>query len=434
MIPGKMMQIPRVNGINTLLVKPVFAVAVAVAVTAFVTIAIIQATAARGEDMKGSRGLSPQTLCPVTWKKIDKTLFVDAEGHHIYVCSRQCLAAVEARPAEHLQRLLAKGQHAESLSTTVNNCSADGCPLPVKAKMDVKANKEVVAEGPIISTLGLKVLMDAKVPMTILDARAGGKWDDGRRIPGAKGLNSKATADDAASVIKSKNDLVVTYCVSVNCPASKLLADRLRQLGYKHVIEDAEGIYGWADANGLSVDQAPVADGGDLKEKTGAGKTAGQACPLPPAQARMDYKKIDTKGVKAMLNLEKHVRQSDLEPSLLELVKIRASQINGCDYCLDMHTRDAQAQGETEQRLFALSTWRKTPLFSERERAALAWTEAVTRVADTHVPDDVYEALRKQFAEKERVDLTLAIVAINSWNRLNIAFRTVSGSYHRSKN
>ncbi|OOP55912.1 MAG: hypothetical protein AYP45_12130 [Candidatus Brocadia carolinensis] len=142
----------------------------------------------------------------------------------------------------------------------------------------------------------------------------------------------------------------------------------------------------------------------------------------------MDYKKVDPKGVKAMISLEKHVRQGGLEPSLLELVKIRASQINGCDYCLDMHNRDAQAHGETEQRLFALSTWRKTPLFSERERAALAWTEAVTLVADTRVPDDVYETLCKQFTEKERVDLTLAIVAINGWNRMNVAFRAVPGS------
>ncbi|BBO17889.1 conserved hypothetical protein [Candidatus Brocadia pituitae] len=430
MIPGKMMQIPSVNGIKKLLVKPVFAVAV----TAFVTIATIQATAARGEDMKGSRGLFPQTLCPVTWKNIDKTTFVDAEGHHIYVCCRRCLAAVEARPAEYIQRLLAKGQKAESLSTTVNSCSIGDCPPPTKVKADVKATKEVVVDGPIISTLGLKVLMDAQVPMTILDARAGSNWDDGRRIPGAKGLNSKAMADDAASVIKSKNDLVVTYCVSVNCPASKLLADRLRQLGYKHVIEDTEGIYGWADANGLPVDQVLVADGGAPKEKIRTDEAASQACLLPPAQARMDYKKITPKGVKAIIKLEKYVRQSGLEPSLLEMVKIRASQINGCDYCLDMHIKDALSHGETDKRIFALSTWRKAPLFSERERAALAWTEAVTRVADTHVPDDVYEALCKQFAEKERVDLTLAIVAINSWNRLNIAFRTVSGSYHRSKN
>lgn len=419
-----MIQMPGMNGIKQLLMRPIFTVVI----TVFAAIVTMQATAVSGENTKDSRGSSPQTLCPVTWEKIDKTLFVDAEGHRIYVCSRQCLATVEARPAEYLQRLLARGQQTESLSTTVNNCSTDGCPLPMKAKTDVKATKEVIADGPIISTLGLKVLMDAQVPMTILDARSGGKWDDGRRIPGAKGLNSKATADDAASVIKSKDDLVVTYCVSVNCPASKLLADRLRQLGYKHVIEDAEGIYGWADANGLPVDQVPVAGDGTPREKIRTGKAAGQACPLPPAQARMDYKKVDPKGVKAMINLEKHVRQSGLEPSLLELVKIRASQINGCDYCLDMHNRDAQAHGETEQRLFALSTWRKTPLFSERERAALAWTEAVTLVADTRVPDDVYETLCKQFTEKERVDLTLAIVAINSWNRMNVAFRAVPGS------
>ncbi|TVM00983.1 MAG: hypothetical protein CV087_11900 [Candidatus Brocadia sp. WS118] len=244
MIPDKMMQMPGVNEIKQLLMKPLFTVVI----TAFAAIVTMQATAASGENTKDSRGLSPQTLCPVTWEKIDKTLFVDAEGHHIYVCSRQCLATVEARPAEYLQRLLARGQQAESLSTTVNNCSPDGCPLPVKVKTDVKTTKEVVADGPIISTLGLKVLMDA------------------------------------------------------------------------------------------------------------------------------------------------------------------------------------QAHGETEQRLFTLSTWRKIPLFSERERVALAWTEAVTLVADTRVPDDVYETLCKQFTEKERVDLTLAIVAINGWNRMNVAFRTVPGS------
>ncbi|HAO80846.1 MAG TPA: carboxymuconolactone decarboxylase [Verrucomicrobia subdivision 3 bacterium] len=150
-------------------------------------------------------------------------------------------------------------------------------------------------------------------------------------------------------------------------------------------------------------------------------------------QPRMDYMKTAPDGYKAMSALESYVRQSDLEHSLLELVKTRASQINGCAFCLDMHTKDARAAGETEQRLYTLSAWRETPFFSDRERAALAWTEAVTRVADTHIPDDVFERVRQQFTEKELADLTLAIVTINGWNRLAIAFRKVPGSYQPAK-
>lgn len=130
-----------------------------------------------------------------------------------------------------------------------------------------------------------------------------------------------------------------------------------------------------------------------------------------------------------MLELEKYVRSAGLEPGLLDLVKIRASQINGCAWCLDMHTKDARAAGETEQRIYALSAWRETPFFSQRERAALDWTEAVTLVAAGGVPDGVYERARQQFREKELADLTLAVVAINGWNRLNVAFRTVPGDY-----
>lgn len=148
-------------------------------------------------------------------------------------------------------------------------------------------------------------------------------------------------------------------------------------------------------------------------------------------KTRIDYKGTAPDGIKAMWGLEKYVHQSGLEPLLLELVKTRASQINGCAYCIDMHTKDARAQGETEQRLYALPAWEETPFFSERERAALAWCEAVTRVADTHVPDDVFESARKHFTEKELVDLTLAVVAINGWNRLAIAFRAEAGTYQR---
>ena len=150
-------------------------------------------------------------------------------------------------------------------------------------------------------------------------------------------------------------------------------------------------------------------------------------------QPRMDYVKAAPNGYQAMSALESYVRVSGLEHSLLELVKIRASQINGCAFCLDMHTKDARAGGETEQRLYALSAWQETPFFTDRERAALTWTEAVTRVADTHVPDDVFELVREQFTEKELADLTLAIVTINGWNRLAVAFRKVPGSYQPAK-
>lgn len=150
-------------------------------------------------------------------------------------------------------------------------------------------------------------------------------------------------------------------------------------------------------------------------------------------KSRLDYKNVSPDAIKAMWGLESYVRNCGIEHSLLELVKTRASQINGCAYCIDMHTKDARARGETEQRLYALSAWHEAPFFTERERAALAWTEAVTRIADTRAPDDVYEVARKHFSEKELVDLTLAIVAINGWNRLAISFRAEAGTYQPTK-
>jgi AhpD family alkylhydroperoxidase len=129
--------------------------------------------------------------------------------------------------------------------------------------------------------------------------------------------------------------------------------------------------------------------------------------------------------------LEQYVRHCGLELKLLELVRLRASLLNGCAYCVDMHTKDARAEGETEQRLYAVSVWEETPFFSERERAALAWTEAITLVGKDHVPDEVYQRACGQFSEKELVDLALAVIAINSWNRLAISFRVLPGSYHR---
>ncbi len=144
---------------------------------------------------------------------------------------------------------------------------------------------------------------------------------------------------------------------------------------------------------------------------------------------RLDYKKASPGAFGAMLGLEKYVRQSGLEQPLLELVKMRVSQINGCAYCLDMHSKDARAAGETEQRLYVLPAWRETDFYTERERAALAWAEALTLLAGREVPDELYEQVHRQFDDKAIVDLTLAVIAINSWNRLAIPFRAEAGIY-----
>jgi AhpD family alkylhydroperoxidase len=144
---------------------------------------------------------------------------------------------------------------------------------------------------------------------------------------------------------------------------------------------------------------------------------------------RLNPFKASPKGYQAMAALESFVLSCGLERPLLELVKMRASQINGCAYCLDMHSKDARALGESEQRLYLLNAWREAPFYTERERAALEWTETLTQVAVNHVPDDVYETVAKQFSEEELANLTLAIAAINSWNRLSISFRIEPGSY-----
>ena len=144
---------------------------------------------------------------------------------------------------------------------------------------------------------------------------------------------------------------------------------------------------------------------------------------------RLDLTKYMTSGLGlAMLNLSREV-EGRLERPLLELVKIRASQINGCAYCLDMHTKDARLAGETEQRIYALNAWRETPFFTDRERAALEWTEAVTRVAESHVPDEIHERVATHFDEGDLVALTFAVVVINSWNRLAVSFRAPAGTY-----
>ncbi len=147
------------------------------------------------------------------------------------------------------------------------------------------------------------------------------------------------------------------------------------------------------------------------------------------AERRLDYTKLAPDGYRPLLQLELYVKKSGLEQSLLELVRLRASQINGCAYCIDMHTKDARSAGESEQRLYGISAWRESPFYSKRERAALAWTESVTLISIDQVPDPVYEEARKHFSLKELADLTLAVVAINAWNRLAISFRTPPGSY-----
>ena len=145
--------------------------------------------------------------------------------------------------------------------------------------------------------------------------------------------------------------------------------------------------------------------------------------------ARLDYRTALPEATRAMSSLEEVVEASTLEPKLQELVKLRASQINGCAYCVDMHTKDARAIGEDEQRLHLVAVWREAPSFTPRERTALAWTEALTLLPETGAPDDVYEAMAREFDPPEQVALTLAIVAINGWNRLAVGFRRPVGSY-----
>lgn len=146
-------------------------------------------------------------------------------------------------------------------------------------------------------------------------------------------------------------------------------------------------------------------------------------------EARLNYAKAAPGGYQDMAGLERYLHQCGLEESLIHLIKLRASQINGCAYCLDMHWKDLQTIGEREQRLYSLDTWRECPYYTERERAALAWTEAVTLITNGHVPDTVYAEVRLYFSEKELSDLTLAVATINAWNRLSIAARAIPGSY-----
>jgi AhpD family alkylhydroperoxidase len=149
---------------------------------------------------------------------------------------------------------------------------------------------------------------------------------------------------------------------------------------------------------------------------------------------RIDYMKAGHGAYGAMLGLEKYLSTCGLQPSLLHLIKLRVSQINGCAFCLDMHWTDLRALGETEQRLYGLDAWEESPYYTERERAAFLWAEAVTNVHEGHVPDEVYEKVKSVFNERELADVTLAIATINSWNRLSIAGRTTPGLYQPAKN
>ena len=146
---------------------------------------------------------------------------------------------------------------------------------------------------------------------------------------------------------------------------------------------------------------------------------------------RIDFSRVGHGAYRAMAALEQHVQQSGLDKTLIHLVKLRASYINGCAYCVDMHSKDARAEGETEQRIFAVPVWHETPFFTPRERAALLWTETLTNISQHGVPDEVFAAARKEFSEEELVELTMAVIAINGWNRLAIGFATEPGSYVR---
>ncbi len=146
-------------------------------------------------------------------------------------------------------------------------------------------------------------------------------------------------------------------------------------------------------------------------------------------QQRFDYAKIAPGTYQAMLGLERYLHECGLEESLIHLIKLRSSQVNGCAYCLDMHWKDLKAIGESDQRLYELNAWEESPFYTERERAALAWTEAVTNVSENHVPDELYNGVRQHFTEKELADLTFAIATINAWNRLAISARVTPGTY-----
>jgi AhpD family alkylhydroperoxidase len=149
----------------------------------------------------------------------------------------------------------------------------------------------------------------------------------------------------------------------------------------------------------------------------------------PVTQPRLDYRTASPEGLKAMMQLQHVVHTSGLDAKMIELVKLRASQMNGCAFCIDMHSKDARSLGETEQRIYGLSAWKETNYYTEHERAALAWTEALTNIQDGHAPDEVYSYVSQHFNAKDLMNLTLAITTINAWNRIALGFRVVPGSY-----
>ena len=146
-------------------------------------------------------------------------------------------------------------------------------------------------------------------------------------------------------------------------------------------------------------------------------------------EARIDFPRLSPEAYRAVLGLEHYLSKSNVEAKLLHLIKLRVSQINGCAFCLDMHWKDLRIEGESEQRMYSLDAWRETSYYTDRERAALAWAEAVTNITDGHVPDEVFEEASQYFSEQELTDLTLAVTTINTWNRISIAFRVVQGTY-----
>ncbi|MFA7615180.1 MAG: carboxymuconolactone decarboxylase family protein [Moheibacter sp.] len=146
-------------------------------------------------------------------------------------------------------------------------------------------------------------------------------------------------------------------------------------------------------------------------------------------EERLDYFKIDPEAPKGLMEMEKYMIKSGFDKKLYHLIKLRASQLNGCAYCLDMHTKDAMKMGDTVQRLVGLDAWRESPYYTDKERAALEWTEAITLISQDHISDEIYENVRKHFSEQELLQLTIGIIAINGWNRLAIPFRTPAGNY-----
>src|SRR4051812_5521096 len=163
--------------------------------------------------------------------------------------------------------------------------------------------------------------------------------------------------------------------------------------------------------------RTPPAGGHEIDERT------------QPQQARLDYRRIAPEAMRAQLGLEAYIRGSSLERSLIALVELRASMLNGCAYCVDMHTKDARLAGETEQRLYAVAVWHEAPFFTPRERAALRWTDTLTNIAHEQVTDQLFREVRSHFSERELVDLTMAVVTINGWNRLAVSFRIPVGDY-----